>query len=216
LYLNRKLIFPVHPGPKGCRKNQFAPFRGGVNELIFNTETYDIGIYTDNHKILLLAGTAYKSKHLSLKHKVKTMERAGSKIGYIIVVLGMIILIQKKYVFSFNPIAISIQVFSVALIFWSRLTLGVRSFHLAANPTEGKLITHGPYRWLRHPIYAALIYFSGACLISFPYEWTLLSVIMITGGLFMRMILEEKSLRSTYPDYDAYCRKAKRIIPYLI
>lgn len=143
------------------------------------------------------------------------MEKAGSKIGFIIAVFGLMILIQKEYVFSPNPLAIFIQVFSAALMIWSRLTLGVRSFHVAANPTEGKLITVGPYRWLRHPIYAAIIYFSWACLISFPYLWTIFSVFLITGGLFIRMIMEEKSLRDTYPDYDAYCRKAKRIIPYL-
>jgi len=48
------MIFPVHPGPSddGCRENQFASanWRMGVNGLIFNTETYDIGIYKDNHK----------------------------------------------------------------------------------------------------------------------------------------------------------------------
>lgn len=143
------------------------------------------------------------------------MEKAGSKVGYIIAVIGIMILIQKKYVFSSNPLAILIQVFSVALMIWSRLTLGVRSFHVSANPTEGKLITVGPYRWLRHPIYAALIYFSWSCLISFPYEWTIFSVFLITGGLFIRMIMEEKSLRSTYPEYTAYTQKAKRIIPFL-
>lgn len=31
----RKLIFSENPDPKGSRKNQFAPFRAGVNELNF-------------------------------------------------------------------------------------------------------------------------------------------------------------------------------------
>jgi protein-S-isoprenylcysteine O-methyltransferase Ste14 len=143
------------------------------------------------------------------------MERTVSKIGFIIAVLGLVILIQKEYVFSTNPVTIFIQIFSVALMIWSRFTLGFRSFHVAANPTKGELVTSGPYRFLRHPIYAAVIYFSWACFFSFPFPVTLVVVFLITGGLFVRMIMEEKSLLATYPEYDSYRKRAKRLIPFL-
>ncbi len=38
VYTNRKLIFFIYPSPKGSEENQFAPFRAGVNKLIFRTE----------------------------------------------------------------------------------------------------------------------------------------------------------------------------------
>ena len=41
----------------------------------------------------------------------------------------------------------------------ARITFGRRSFHAAANPTEGGLVTTGPYAYIRHPIYAAILYF---------------------------------------------------------
>jgi len=144
------------------------------------------------------------------------MIKAASKIGFILAVIGLLILIQKKYVFSTNPVSICIQIFSVVLMIWSRLTLGFRSFHVAANPTEGELVTNGPYRLLRHPIYAAVIYFSWACFISFPFPITFLAVFLVAGGLFIRMILEEKSLLTKYPGYAAYRRKAKRLIPFVL
>jgi protein-S-isoprenylcysteine O-methyltransferase Ste14 len=34
----------------------------------------------------------------------------------------------------------------------ARVTFGGRSFHVGANPTEGGLVTKGPYRFVRHPI----------------------------------------------------------------
>jgi len=41
----RKLIVPVYPSPKGSRDNQFAPFRVGVNELIFRIRNNKIRNY---------------------------------------------------------------------------------------------------------------------------------------------------------------------------
>ena len=35
-----KLIISENPGPKGSRDNQFAPFRAGVNELIFRIKNH--------------------------------------------------------------------------------------------------------------------------------------------------------------------------------
>jgi protein-S-isoprenylcysteine O-methyltransferase Ste14 len=43
----------------------------------------------------------------------------------------------------------------------ARVTFGRRSFHAAANPTAGGLVTTGPYRLIRHPIYTAACLFVG-------------------------------------------------------
>ncbi len=139
-----------------------------------------------------------------------------SLIAFGTAVLGLAILLYKDLVFSDNPITIAIQLFSVAFMIWARITFGFRSFHAAANTTKGKLITNGPYRWLRHPIYAAVIYFSWASVIAFPYLITIGAVILINGGLFIRMLLEEKSLRLTYDNYAEYSKRTKRIIPFLV
>jgi protein-S-isoprenylcysteine O-methyltransferase Ste14 len=99
---------------------------------------------------------------------------------------------------------------------WARLTFGVRSFNATANATTGKLVTNGPYHFLRHPIYAALIYFFIASIISFPFIETIGAVALIFVGLFVRMILEEKSLLLAYDDYAAYSKQTKRIIPFVL
>ena len=52
-----------------------------------------------------------------------------------------------------------VQVAAVLLMVWARMTFGRRSFHAAANPTAGGLVTWGPYRYWRHPIYSAILLF---------------------------------------------------------
>ena len=62
-------------------------------------------------------------------------------------------------IFGAGPITITIQVIAALLMVWARLMFGIRSFHGTANSTAGGLVTTGPYRYIRHPIYAAILYF---------------------------------------------------------
>ena len=138
-----------------------------------------------------------------------------SLIAFGVALIGVFYLVDKNYIFSKNPISIIIQVCAVGLMIWARLTFGVRSFNATANATKGKLVTNGPYHWLRHPIYASLIYFFIASIISFPLIETIIAVSLIIVGLFVRMILEEKSLLAAYDDYAEYSKQTKRIIPFV-
>jgi protein-S-isoprenylcysteine O-methyltransferase Ste14 len=141
--------------------------------------------------------------------------KIGSFSGFAIAVIGLVYLIFNNYIITKNPVIIIIQLLSFCLMIWARRTFRSRSFHLTADPTEGGLVTRGPYRWLRHPIYVAIIYFSWACLIAFPKTDAFMAVILITAGLFTRMILEEKELIKAYPEYEEYSKRAKRLIPFI-
>ena len=141
--------------------------------------------------------------------------KVASLIAFGVALIGVFYLIDKNYIFSKNPISIIIQTCAVGLMIWARLTFGVRSFNASANATTGKLVTNGPYHFLRHPIYAALIYFFIASIISFPFVETIAAVGLIVTGLSVRMILEEKSLLVAYDDYAEYSKKTKRIIPFV-
>ena len=141
--------------------------------------------------------------------------KIASLIAFAVALIGVFYLYDRNFIFSKNPIAIVIQVCSVGLMIWARITFGIRSFNASANATQGKLVTNGPYCWFRHPIYASIIYFFAASVISFPFIETIGAFILIVAGLFVRMLLEEKSLRLAYVDYDDYVKNTKRIIPFI-
>jgi protein-S-isoprenylcysteine O-methyltransferase Ste14 len=141
--------------------------------------------------------------------------KIGSLIAFGIVVVCVIFLLKKGYIFSLNPFSIAIQFIAACLMIWARITFGIRSFHASANTTKGELIKTGPYRWLRHPIYAAIIYFFIASIISYPNIETIAAVFLITAGLYARMLFEERFLMKTYPDYAKYKDHTKRILPFL-
>ncbi len=142
--------------------------------------------------------------------------KIASLVGLGIAVMGVFYLFDKNLIFSKNIITISIQVLAAGLMIWARLTFGIRSFHATANTTKGGLVTNGPYRWFRHPIYAALIYFFWSCVIAFPFKETIFGVMLITVGLLIRIFLEEKFLIENYKEqYLDYSKHTKRIIPYI-
>jgi protein-S-isoprenylcysteine O-methyltransferase Ste14 len=99
---------------------------------------------------------------------------------------------------------------------WARMTFGARSFHAAANTTEGGLVTSGPYRYLRHPIYAAILYFVWA---GIGAHFSLRNVLMgagASGMLALRIYCEEIFLRSVYSGYGEYARRTVRVVPFLL
>ena len=63
-------------------------------------------------------------------------------------VVGLAWLIARQEIFARSPVAMAVQAGAVALMIAARITFGRRSFHAAANPTAGGLVTSGPYRFL--------------------------------------------------------------------
>ena len=139
-----------------------------------------------------------------------------SLIGLAITVTGILNLFENQLLLTNNALTIALQVMAFGLMIWSRVTFGARSFHAAADTTAGGLVTKGPYKWLRHPIYAAIIYFTAGSLVASPQTETVISFLLILTGLSVRMIMEEKSLRETYQQaYIDYSKTNKRIIPFV-
>jgi protein-S-isoprenylcysteine O-methyltransferase Ste14 len=120
-----------------------------------------------------------------------------------------------KALLGAGPVTIAIQVIAVLLMIWARLTFGLRSFHAAANPTAGGLVTRGPYRWLRHPIYSAVLYFLWAAIAAHPSRNSILVGLLASALLGVRMLGEERLLREMYPEYADYARHTARVLPYI-
>ena len=121
----------------------------------------------------------------------------------------------KKALLGAGPLTIAIQVIAVLLFTWARLTFGLRSFHAAANPTSGGLVTRGPYRWLRHPIYSAVLYFLWAGIAAHPSRSTILVALLASALLGVRMFGEERLLREMYPEHAEYARHTARVLPFI-
>jgi len=139
-----------------------------------------------------------------------------SIVGFAVAVFGLVGLILIHHLFAAHPVLIGVQVAAVLLMLWARKTFGLRSFHASASTSEGGLVTTGPYRYWRHPIYASIIYFVWAGQVEAPAALPIALATAVTFGLFTRMLLEERFLRVVYPEYVEYARRAKRLVPFVV
>jgi protein-S-isoprenylcysteine O-methyltransferase Ste14 len=142
--------------------------------------------------------------------------RLASVIGFVVAVLGICGLVLDRSVIATGVAGVAVQVLAVLLMLWARITFGGRSFHAEAGPTEGGLVTTGPYKFLRHPIYAALLYFIWAGILTHLELTSPILGLVVTGGLGVRIYAEERLVAQRYPDYAAYAARTKRVIPFLL
>lgn len=139
--------------------------------------------------------------------------KLASVFAFAALVGAIAYLFLTHQLFAQEPVAIALQIAGVLLMIWARITFGRRSFHAAANPTEGGLVTTGPYRYMRHPIYAAiwLIFWAG---IADHLSWKTAAVgVVVVAALYVRMLSEEKLVTAKYPEYAEYARRTKRVLP---
>jgi protein-S-isoprenylcysteine O-methyltransferase Ste14 len=86
-----------------------------------------------------------------------------------------------------------------------------RSFSIMAEAR--RLVTVGPYRIVRHPLYLC----EGLAIIGVMLQvispWAVLVAVVIAMIQYRRMINEEAILNSAFPDYRAYAARTPRVVP---
>ena len=142
-----------------------------------------------------------------------------SLLATLVLVACLVLLYARHSLIAANPIGIVLQVLAVLLMLWARFIFGLRSFHATANPTAGGLVSSGPYRYWRHPIYAAALLFIWTGILAHGAMPTLIDLalgVLATGMTLVRVLAEEQLLRVAMPADAAYASSTKRFIPFVL
>lgn len=135
---------------------------------------------------------------------------------YVMMQLVFIILIFITGVnYPSNKALLAIYVLFILLGIWSIFTMRFR-FNVSPEPIrEVNLVSNGPYRFIRHPMYTSVIGLT-ACLIADEFSIArLVYWILLTAILIFKLSYEEKLLCKKFATYTEYRRKTKRLIPFL-
>jgi protein-S-isoprenylcysteine O-methyltransferase Ste14 len=102
------------------------------------------------------------------------------------------------------------------LAFWAMAVMRLGNFNVVPTPVDkGVLVTGGPYKVIRHPMYTSIFIFASALLAGqFDYIKLIISIVLVAGLVF-KMLFEESLLRNHHPGYEAYMAKTKRVIPFV-
>ena len=116
---------------------------------------------------------------------------------------------------SLGWVAAALTVCGIAFAIWARIYLGRNWSSRPAVKVDHELVTSGPYRYVRHPIYTGIMLAAfGAALISSPFGVGLFVIVFLI--FFFRIHKEEKLMLGLFPnEYAAYQTQTKRLIPLL-
>ena len=109
-------------------------------------------------------------------------------------------------------------VLSVILLFWVNHALGTNFSTTLRVRADHSLIRHGPYRWVRHPMYTVIVMLAVAFgLLSANWFIALLGLTVIIVVMVARTPKEEELMRERFGDeYVAYMQKTGRYLPRLL
>ncbi|GAA5530461.1 methyltransferase [Herpetosiphon gulosus] len=105
----------------------------------------------------------------------------------------------------------------VGLGIWALISIRLNNLSIMPELlSNAQLTVHGPYRWIRHPMYTALAVCSLAWVMVEPqlWRWTILAILLI--DLWLKARYEEQLLNQRFASYAAYQQRSKRFIPWLV
>lgn len=102
-----------------------------------------------------------------------------------------------------------------ALSIWSATNLGRSLTPLPRPLPDGRLVTEGAYRFVRHPIYLGVLLcaFGFALATMSPLRLVLAAILFVFFDMKSRR--EEKWLEEKYPGYASYKKRVKKLLPWI-
>jgi protein-S-isoprenylcysteine O-methyltransferase Ste14 len=145
---------------------------------------------------------------------------AGIRIGIILVVLLLVRLRAIKGRTATNDpwllgIGLALFLLGLALAIWARVFIGRNWGMPMTRKDDPELVTTGPYRRIRHPIYTGIILSMVGTTIAVSLYW-LIAVVLLGGYFIYSAVNEERYMAERFPDtYLDYKNSTKMLIPYL-
>ncbi len=195
----------------------FAYWQAWVFLAVFVVMVVMITIYLGVHDRALLARRVRAGPVAEATSLQKCIQSMAS-----FVFLGIFVVSGLDWRYEWSQVPAAVVVLGDGLVV---LGLGAVFGVFRANPftsgtievaREQKVISTGPYRLVRHPMYAAALVFVLGIPIALGSYWGLLGLPALATVIVWRLLDEEQYLSRNLDGYEAYRARVKyRLVPYL-
>jgi protein-S-isoprenylcysteine O-methyltransferase Ste14 len=119
-------------------------------------------------------------------------------------------------VLAWNVAASIVVAAGMALGMWTLSANRLGNFNIRPEPkVGGTLVTGGPYRYVRHPMYLALLVAMLGFCVGYGTLWRWIALVALAVVLHIKSLVEERELALLHPGYVEYGRTRKRFIPFV-
>ena len=117
-----------------------------------------------------------------------------------------------------HPVAVVLAVVGCLLGIWTLIFNRPGNFNIRPAVKEtAQLIVHGPYRFMRHPMYTSLIALMAGCALNgWPDAVAAYCLAALIVVLVLKMDEEEKLLKQRFPEYPVYMQRTARLLPGIL
>lgn len=145
--------------------------------------------------------------------------RRGSKRSYLLVGVQFICLIGLAVsgpIIPTSPLWALATILGVLLGVWAILAMRIPEVSVLPEVrAAARLVTRGPYRVIRHPMYSSLLLFGLGLVMGTPSLLRWLIWLALLVNLVVKLNYEERLLAQRFPEYPAYQQRTWRIVPLI-
>lgn len=161
-----------------------------------------------------------------LERRMRTQEREKQQKVFLILssisIIGAFVVpgLDKRYIWSQVPFVLVIIADIVVILSYLFIAYVFKTNTYASRVVEvedgQKVISTGPYAYVRHPMYTGMIVLYLATPIALGSFWGVIPAVMLPFLLILRISNEEKVLCENLEGYKEYLDKVKyRLIPFI-
>ena len=137
-----------------------------------------------------------------------------SAILVILQIATMIYLLFFNNPFS-DAFGLVLQIISLGLGFWGILTMSIGNFNIQPEVKSNSLVKSGPYKWIRNPMYTAVILFYLPIVVHNSNWMNVFVFLVLIVTLIVKIFSEELFLEERFGEhYIDYKKETKRLIPF--
>lgn len=145
---------------------------------------------------------------------------AGVRVAAVLIILLLLRLrVLKGHTVTHDPwlqgVGLAIFLLGLALAVWARVYLGRNWGMPMSEKVDPELVTTGPYRTIRHPIYSGIIVAMVGTAVAVSVYW-LIAVVLLGAYFVYSAVMEERYMAGLFPDtYPRYKQSTKMLVPFI-